>query len=78
MMNLKTKITCPSLSTFWSYFIIIFLLGVTFIFIIYALIFWSFTSLWDSLRNDNGQADLDALNDKSQLLREKLDHRESF
>lgn len=78
MMNLKTKITCPSLSTFWSYFVIIFLLGITFIFIIYALIFWNFSSLWDSLRNDNGQTGLDTLNEKSQLLREKLDHRESF
>lgn len=78
MLKIKYKISCPSLQTFWSIFVISLVVVLFLIIIIYGLIFWQMSSLLGDIKEEGVAVENNSLEQKSQAVKLLLDRRKSL
>lgn len=78
MLKIKYKISCPSLQTFWSIFVISLVVVLVLIIIIYGLIFWQMSSLLGDIKEEGVVVENNSLEEKSQAVKLLLDRRKSL
>jgi len=78
MLKIKYKISCPSLQTFWSIFVISLVVVLVLIIIIYGLIFWQMSSLLGDIKEEGVAVENNSLEQKSQAVKLLLDRRKSL
>ena len=78
MLKIKYKISCPSLQTFWSIFVISLVVVLVLIIIIYGLVFWQMSSLLGDIKEEGVAVENNSLEQKSQAVKLLLDRRKSL